>query len=215
MVLLLNERKRADFIDEKGIEDLLEKGKNRHRKHERSTSTDNDSIDRTVDVTPPSRNQQGHHAVPSQVRSDVPDKEKDDTENAEFQQYGDVAEADRHPPERPVRVCNAGQNPCKDRIPRHTTRHRQVDLKVLDILEHPIGKPEKKSAARQTKNSDRLGMSDDIGKPQHEERKQGYFQKTVTKDDQRSGEKPPSEAFADRHGQDRAGHDSTRQGYHE
>jgi len=32
MVLLLNERKRADFIDEKGIEDLLEKGKNRHRK---------------------------------------------------------------------------------------------------------------------------------------------------------------------------------------
>jgi len=30
MVLVLNERKKADFIDENSIENLLEKGKNRH-----------------------------------------------------------------------------------------------------------------------------------------------------------------------------------------
>ena len=171
---------------------------------------DNAPVDPVTDILSSPRDKQRDGAVPCQVRKDVPGEEGRQTDESELHGNNDISQTDGTPPDDPVRVRQACQNTRRYRTAPRALPACEIKAEVPDPSQHVERHPEEHRPSRNPHEPHQSGPFDHIGEPHNKERDQGYLEKSVAQNDQRTGPEASPGGFTDGHGQDRPRHQRPR-----
>src|SRR5574341_366906 len=125
-----------------------------------------------------------HRAVPGEDRKNVPDIERHETDEAQPQRQGNVAQADGGRSEEPVRIGKGREDAGQDRVLTSPGYCRRPEGEALHAPEHPPGHPEQNCAAHQGDRPDDGAQHQELPEAQNHADNQKNLEDAVAQDDQ-------------------------------